>query len=115
MRAVGEILLGEWELLNQFMRCLAHAVQKKVWLSAIFSAIHTRLTKLLLTLFSKALAAVSCSSTGPMLGGVDWCIFVTGKPRRAWVVVHGTVHCAGWVGGGRGLFDVGFVLTCDVT
>ena len=34
------------------------------------------------------------------LGGVDRCILVTGKPRRAWVVVHGSVHGAGWVGGG---------------
>ena len=35
-----------------------------------------------------------------MLGGVDRCIFVTGKPGRAWVVVHGSVQGAGWVGEG---------------
>ena len=39
--------------------------------------------------------AISCSSTGPMamLGGVDQCIFVMGKPCRAWVGawVHGMV------------------------
>ena len=40
-------------------------------------------------------AAVSCSSVSYRLGGVDRCIFVTGKPHRAWVVVHGSVHGAG--------------------
>ena len=45
-------------------------------------------------------AAVSCSYNGYCTGGVDRCIFVTGKPRSAWVVVHGQVHGAGWVGGG---------------
>ena len=25
---------------------------------------------------------------------------MTGKPHRAWVVVHGSVHGAGWLGGG---------------
>ena len=39
------------------------------------------------------IAAVSCSSTGPRLGGIDRYIFVTGKPRLALVGawVHGMV------------------------
>ena len=49
---------------------------------------------------AKNTAAVWCSPVTPMIGEVDWCIFVTGKLRRAWVVVHGLVHGAGWVGGG---------------
>ena len=41
----------------------------------------------------KPIAAVSCSPDVALLGGVDRCIFVTGKPRRAWVGawVHGMV------------------------
>ena len=38
-------------------------------------------------------AAVSCSSVSYRLGGVDRCIFVTGKPCPAWVCacLHGIV------------------------
>ena len=40
---------------------------------------------------NNGLAAVSCSADVAMSGGVDRCIFVTGKPRCAWVGawVHG--------------------------
>ena len=38
----------------------------------------------------QSLAAVSCSPDGPVLVGVGLGVWLTGKPRRAWVV-----HCIG--------------------
>ena len=42
-------------------------------------------------------AAVWCSADMAWPGGVDRCIFVTGKPRRAWHPCMGAWHGA-WVG-----------------
>ena len=55
--------------------------------------------KVSFTLFIFCTAAVWCSSDMASPGGTVWCIFVTGKPRRALVVVHGIVaRC--WLGVG---------------
>ena len=75
-----------------------------VVLDYYYSLTFTRLTNswraclVLRALWLKYIAAVWCSWDMAMLGGVDPCIFVTGKPRRAWVVVHG-IGARCWLGG----------------
>ena len=55
--------------------------------------------------FGNMVAAVLCSCVSYRCGGVDPCIFVTGKPHRAWHRCMASVHGAGWVGGGVALLS----------